>query len=126
MSGQTYSDLKAEDPCWVIVGTANSPTGYWRGKVVSTEEHSEYKQVIAVIKDKDVPRGYEGKEPVVNYLVVPSSRDIDMLVGTIKGLEGILASTRHDHKVAVETLNNALAYAAKLSAEELKELLGKK
>ncbi len=126
MAGRTYSDLKPRDHCWVIVDGVNYPTGYWRAVVQSVEPQDGWNRISALINDGGVPKEYDGREPYANYLVVPSSKDIDSLVTTIGRLEETLARTRTDNKLVVDTLTAALAYAAKLSPEDLKGLIERK
>ncbi|MFC1723532.1 hypothetical protein ACFL0V_05315 [Nanoarchaeota archaeon] len=137
MSGQTYSKMKTDDPCWVIVNDVNSPTGYWRGKVVQVEPQEGWSKVRAVITDpRQNPQHpnfigttgsrFYGQEPNANYSVIPSNQEFDGLVRTITHLEATLSNERTTARVREDTLKDAIAYATRLSGDDLKAVLEKK
>lgn len=136
MPGITYSDLKPEDLCWVIVDGVNSPTGYWRGEVVEVTPKDGWNLVRAIITDpRQDPQSpestgrrdsYFGREPYLNYSVIPSNQEFDGLVKTITSLEATLDQERVTARTRESALRGALAYAARLGEKELKTLLERK
>jgi len=102
MAGQSYSEMKQGDRCWLIVDSVNRPTGIWKGEVLTVKERDggwegPWFEVTAKITDgrvKDHPelvtRGFFGHHPGGHYRVVPSNKEFDWLVKRIAVLEAKL------------------------------------
>ena len=121
MSGQTYSELKPGDLCWIVLDSVNYPEGYLRGKVVEVKPQEGWNQVKAIITDpRQDPQNlkyihgeddsYFGREPQGNYSVIPSNKEFDGLVQEITGLEATLEAERTTAKTREQALMEAIAY----------------
>lgn len=127
--------LRVGDSCIIYVDDVNTPHGWWKGEVVSVEEHERYTSVTAKIvdgrlKDHRNPsfRDYYDRAPTVNYTVYPADPGTTHLVDRIQDLERVVDKANANAAVRVDTLVNALIRLFRdgrpqMTADEIRKLL---
>lgn len=104
------------DPCWILVDQVNSPTGCWRGEIVFVADDPKtlngvrLRAKITDLKIQDtIRRELFGREPSVNYRVMPSSSYIDALQEQIASLKTQEENLRRYYQIRETVFKEALA-----------------
>ncbi len=100
------------DLCWIIVDDVNSPTGTWFGEVLSfgPEPWAVRAKIIdSAVKNSSSGNLYFGKEPYVNYSVIPDSPYIRDLLEKISFLKNKIANIKAIRDVREKAFMEAFA-----------------
>ncbi len=115
MGGQAYTAMKVGDPCWVVVDSANTPTGRFKAVVEAVERHARpmgdcervWFSVTARIKDTRA-EDRDGGTPTTNYAVYPATSDFTNLLDRIDDLERAKKRIEDESRIQIDTLTDAL------------------
>ena len=122
--GQTYSDLKPGDECWIIEGR-----NYWKGKVEVVDKKDGWSSVRAIITDHRLspnPKSFDytsGEIPRNSYSVIPSNKEFDDLVRIIMNYKKELEDVKMGASIRENTLKDLMAYVVKMDKGDLEKLL---
>jgi len=110
------------DPCWIVIGEYQHPTGYWQGEVIETKDSRDYNTSLkAKIVDPAVAAikpSYSYIESYLGYVpdtcsILPRSKHLDALVEEIRKLETKIKNQDRFYSIRENAFKEALAAIGK-------------